>query len=196
MVRFKNRYLLVRVDVGTSGVNSTPALRLGDEAAQVRAVSKLTSKQLFFVIKNTVQEQFGDVGAALVGGSGALAVKYWSPELRVAIVRAPRALVHKVWAACSLITCVRETGCSSARLAVLHVGGTIRSTQKELLVLVRKQFVNSHIHKVSKPLSSHKLPKRSAVSSSSTVARSEAVSATHEESRLARIEKEIMSLDE
>lgn len=114
MVRFKNRYLVCAVEFER------------DEQEQQQ---RLNAREIYGAMRNSVEHNFGNIGAG--HALAVLSVKYWSPHLGLAIVRASREHFNTVWAAITFIT---EFGSSSARtkarMSVVHVGATIRACQK------------------------------------------------------------------
>lgn len=134
MVRFKNRYLLCVLET-----------EHGDDAEMQR----LTSRALLTALRASVVENFGDVGAGHTATS--LAIKLWSPALRIAIVRAARDHFRTVWAAASFITELPTISTAGqVRFRVIHVGGTIRACQgpgakhaRELILEQRKRGVDA-----------------------------------------------------
>jgi ribonuclease P/MRP protein subunit POP5 len=118
MVRIKSRWLLIRIkyvdddqhkaDVGGAERSDVP-LQL----------------QLLRAIRDSLQHSFGDVGAGAIGGS--LAVRYYSPTTRNAIVRCSRQGLPYVWAAVTF--CTSFAG-RRVRMVVSHCGGTIRKVQQ------------------------------------------------------------------
>jgi len=140
MVRFKNRYLLVELCFSDS-----PTGEPLPELEQVKAAQRVSSRGLYFAVRSGVERYFGDTGIAACTQS--LAVKYYSPELRLAIVRAPREAFQIVSATASLVTNIRDSKVRFVRVSTIHVGGTIRSTQKAALRIYPRRFNMSNVHK-------------------------------------------------
>jgi ribonuclease P/MRP protein subunit POP5 len=114
MVRVRHRYLLCAVEYAQ---NSDAA------------VAALTPRVLHAALRSSVETNFGDVGAGHAVPS--LAVKFWSPHLGLAIVRAHRDYYTTVWAAATMVTALPRTNAGNpVRLSVVHVGATIRACQK------------------------------------------------------------------
>lgn len=114
MVRVRNRYLLCAIDYAQ-----------GTEAA----VAKLSPRAIHAALRSSVELNFGDVGSGHALPS--LSVKFWSPHLGLAIVRAHRDHYRTVWAAATLVTALPAANAANpARVSVVHVGATIRACQK------------------------------------------------------------------
>lgn len=114
MVRFKNRYLLCAVEFDQNK---------SDE------LQKLSSREIYSTVRSSVESNFGDIGAGQ--SLPVLSVKYWSPHLGFAIVRASREHYTTVWSAITLITGFpSSTLRTSSRISVVHVGATIRACQR------------------------------------------------------------------
>lgn len=115
MVRFKNRYLLCVIE---------------HESRDAALLQRVSSRDILQSVRHSLLENFGDVGSG--HAQPALAVKYWSPVLGLALIRASRDHFRSVWASITLLTgmdCLPET--VTVRFRVVHTGGTIRSCQKE-----------------------------------------------------------------
>lgn len=127
MVRFKNRYLLCAVDFET----------LNDEQ-----VLRISSREIINTVRHSLSTNFGELASGQ--SSSALAIKLWSPALRVCLIRASRDHFRTVWAATTLVTSVLLGGRnqSAVRFSVVHVGGTIRSCQKSATEYAREFILN------------------------------------------------------
>lgn len=114
MVRMRNRYLLCAIEY---------------ERDSEATVARLSPRALHAAIRASVELNFGDVGAGRALPS--LAVKFWSPALGLAIVRAHRDHYRTTWAAVTLVSALPAAGAARpARISVIHVGATIRACQK------------------------------------------------------------------
>jgi ribonuclease P/MRP protein subunit POP5 len=131
MVRFKNRYILAEVvwqdsgDATAGGATSTVAPGAGIGATGSISRGDVTGFIILNTIKDSIQENFGDVGMGRVLGS--LQVKYYNPISGACIVRVSRDEFQNVWSAMSFVRRIRKR---EGIFRVLHVGGTIRSCQK------------------------------------------------------------------
>lgn len=127
MVRFKNRYLLCVLE---------------HDASDASLLQQVTSRAILQSVRQSLLSNFGDVGSG--HASPALAVKYWSPVLGLALIRASRDHFRSVWAAVTLLTgldCLPET--VTVRFRVVHTGGTIRSCQKEAAEFSRQLILDA-----------------------------------------------------
>lgn len=73
---------------------------------------------LLRAIRNSLQENFGDVAAGTLGGS--ISIKYYSPSTRTVILRCSRVGVKEVWGA---VTLCNEWEGESVRMVTIHCGG-------------------------------------------------------------------------
>ncbi|KAJ3193457.1 hypothetical protein HK101_004810 [Irineochytrium annulatum] len=119
MVRFKNRWLLFEL--------------VYDGDVVVESVS---SGNLAQVIRDSVQSNFGDLGAAQIAAS--FSIKYWSSRTGHGIIRVERDLCRMLWCA---ITMVTEVKGRAALIRVLHCGGTVKKTQEAAVEENRKALV-------------------------------------------------------
>jgi ribonuclease P/MRP protein subunit POP5 len=125
MVRVRNRYLLCAIEYA----NNSEA-----------TVAQLAPRALHAAIRASVEYNFGDVGAGCALPS--LAVKFWSPHLSLAIVRAHRDHYQVVWAAATLVTALPAANTSNpVRISVVHVGATIRACQKSAVEYAERLIV-------------------------------------------------------
>lgn len=114
MVRVRHRYLLCAIE-----------FQHGNDAA----VAALVPRSIHLALRTSIETNFGDIGAGRAVPS--LAVKFWSPFLGLAVVRAHREFFETVWAAATLVTAIPAGKTdNTARISVIHVGATIRSCQK------------------------------------------------------------------
>ncbi len=127
MVRFKNRYLLCVIE---------------HDAYDSKTLENISVRSINSAVRTSVQTNFGDI---IVGKlANALAVKFWSPALGLALIRSSRDELRQVWASISMINCLDclpET--VTIRIQVIHVGGTIRSCQKSAVDYARKLLLKS-----------------------------------------------------
>ncbi|KAJ1093382.1 hypothetical protein NDU88_006483 [Pleurodeles waltl] len=128
MVKFKSRYLLCEV------VLADPLER-----------KNITQELVLYNLKDAVIRLHGDFGWAACTIS--LSVKYLNAYTGVVLIRCRKEFFQLLWSALPFITCLvgrnRQYPCF---FNTLHVGGTIRTSQKfliqynqqQLLVLLRK----------------------------------------------------------
>lgn len=86
-----------------------------------------TSSDLFAALRASVQEVLGDAGYASVAPS--LAVRFFSPVSRLAVVRAPAEHASRVRAALVLLRAVRRR---AAAVHVVQVVSTVRTLREAL----------------------------------------------------------------
>ncbi|XP_065893033.1 ribonuclease P/MRP protein subunit POP5-like [Dysidea avara] len=122
MVRYKNRYFLIKFDFEN------------DKDAR-EALSGLDAKSLRELLKVAMRTLHGDYGLGCVQHS--LNVKYFNMMTRVAIVRCARDHYRNLWSAMTLIKLINNVG---GMIVVLHVAGTIRSCQKFLITHNKHQL--------------------------------------------------------
>lgn len=122
MVRFKNRYLVVRVVA-----NDGRALDDGREASSTKA-----QRSVLETLRASVRECFGDVGAGRSAQS--LGVKYCDGFTGVCVVRCDRERAREVRGACAT---TREVGGRACAMEVRHVGGTCASAKEACVRIVR-----------------------------------------------------------
>ena len=108
MVRFKNRYLLARVEFSDKKVDES-----------------LSPRDIFFALKASISYNYGDFGQGLLGNG--LQVKYYNGITGQLIVRCARENHRLVWFALSSVTRLRSR---LATISVLHVGGSLRTCQR------------------------------------------------------------------
>lgn len=116
MVRFKNRYLLCHIDTEA-------------RPEQVTRIYKLETRDIHIAVRTSLSQHFGGLGIGQVISS--LAVKIWSPALSLCLIRCSRDHYRTVWASLTLLTTLPYVGV--VRFIVIHVGGTIRSSQKSAI---------------------------------------------------------------
>lgn len=107
MVRFKNRYLLLELIW-----------------KDIQCDWELDERGLQHAIRQSMQENFGEVGLGLVGES--LTVKYANSDTNLYIVRCNREAHQQVWCAITLIKEIRQR---TVLPRLLNVGGTIRTSK-------------------------------------------------------------------
>ncbi|RKP06510.1 Rpp14/Pop5 family-domain-containing protein [Thamnocephalis sphaerospora] len=129
MVRFKNRYLLIEI------LYEAP-----QESAALRAlqpvVENLSTRELSKLVREAIQENFGDYGAGVTNTG--LQVKYFNPLTGLGIIRAPRDHFRLVWAALTFMRKVHNRPCV---IRVIHTSGTIRSAQSRAIAYDRDQLL-------------------------------------------------------
>ncbi|KAJ3359127.1 hypothetical protein HDU91_005003 [Kappamyces sp. JEL0680] len=117
MVRFKNRYLLVAVELKNNEV-----------------LDGLPSYAVAEAIKATLLDLYGEVGAAVAGN---LLVKYYSPLTGMAIVRIGKDAFEMAWNGLFFTTLLRKRQCA---MRVVHVSGTIKLLQKHAVEYDRRKI--------------------------------------------------------
>ncbi|KAI9596886.1 hypothetical protein BDF19DRAFT_437085 [Syncephalis fuscata] len=130
MVRFKHRYLLFEVLYGSTQNAAEPL------SALQPTVESLSMRDWFNLLRQALEENFGDYGTASV--LNGLQVKYFNPRTGLGIIRAPRNHFQLAWAALTFMQKIRGKPCS---IRVIHVGGTIRSVQKHAIQYDRDQLL-------------------------------------------------------
>ncbi|RKP20429.1 hypothetical protein ROZALSC1DRAFT_12723 [Rozella allomycis CSF55] len=118
MVRFKNRYILYEITFKDGKIDST-----------------LSDQMILKHLKDVVQLYFGNYGMCCLSSS--LSSKYFNPYTLMGLIRAPREFFRLAWFGLSMLSSIYGRTCS---IRVIHVGGTIRSCQKELLAK-NKEFL-------------------------------------------------------
>jgi RNase P/RNase MRP subunit POP5 len=111
------RYLVCQVEWGAP-------LGREDDAVDPSAA---TASDLFAALRASVQEVLGDAGYAAV--APALAVRFFSPASRLAVVRAPAEHAARVRAALTLLRAVRRR---AAAVHVVQVASTARALREGL----------------------------------------------------------------
>lgn len=137
VTRLQNRWLLVHVDFASDDTEvgpATPGIAAaaagGGGGGSGGAGGTPMQLVLLRALRDLVQTHFGDVGGGAIGGS--LAVRYYSPTTKTAVVRCARLGAKHVWAAMTL--CTHLAG-RRVRLLVTHCGGTIRKVQQAAIRL-------------------------------------------------------------
>ncbi|KIJ27355.1 hypothetical protein M422DRAFT_236159 [Sphaerobolus stellatus SS14] len=113
MVRFKNRWLLVEFipcQDQTSGSG--------------KAAEELNSKHVWLALKQSIVDNFGDVGWGSVSTS--LNVKYFSPTTNLCIIRVARDHHRVAWGAMTLLTSINGR---EHIPHIIHLAGTIKQAQ-------------------------------------------------------------------
>ena len=113
----RHRFLLVDVE------------RLGDSA------EPLALAQLQGCIRDSVQENFGDLGAG--GVLPSLRVQHWSPQACACLVRVERAHASMLRAA---LTLVRFAQRGPVRLTVTRVAGNARNARRLMVERLRERL--------------------------------------------------------
>ncbi|XP_064392176.1 ribonuclease P/MRP protein subunit POP5-like [Halichondria panicea] len=141
MVRYKNRYLLLEVKF--------PSIEDGN-----KALKSVTPRSLASLFKDVMAAIHGDYGLACVLHS--INVKYLNVLTRVVILRCPRDHHKAVWAAVATITQLEKTPCA---FRLLHLAGTIRSCQRQLVNHNRTQL-REMIRSAPNPMEKRKLQEK------------------------------------
>ncbi|KAK0554286.1 RNA-binding protein pop5 [Tilletia horrida] len=97
----------------------------------------LTAVDVLKLIRNSLHANFGDLGSGVHGSN--VQCRYYSPALRIAIIRCARESAKHVWAAVTLIT---ECKGRSVRPRVIHLGGTIKKVQLKAIGLDKAAISN------------------------------------------------------
>ena len=113
----RHRFLLVDVE------------RLGDSA------EPLALAQLQGCIRDSVQENFGDLGAG--GVLSSLRIQHWSPQACACLVRVERAHASLLRAA---LTLVRFAQREPVRLTVTRVAGNARNARRLMVERLRERL--------------------------------------------------------
>lgn len=134
MVRFKNRYLVVKVENNSNYYPLNDAFTTGAIAQHIR---------------NSITTNFGIHGSSLASNS--LSVKYCNPNTGTILLRISREQLCVIWTCLTLLstgpTPVSYSSVKEApvvdrefswRWTVLHVSGTIKSAQKNTIRILRK----------------------------------------------------------
>lgn len=114
MVRFKNRYLLVELSLER---NKRPS----------------SSAHLANIIRESIEYYFGDFGMANTAQS--LSIKYYNHVTGIAIVRTGRDHLKMTKHA------IENCKLYSSNITIVHVGGTIKSTQLAAIRLNEKRLI-------------------------------------------------------
>ncbi|XP_056320299.1 ribonuclease P/MRP protein subunit POP5 [Danio aesculapii] len=128
MVRFKSRYLLCELCV-----SEPSSLHLFED------------KVVYQALRGAVNRAHGDYGAAIFN-IGVL-VKYLNAHTGVVLIRCRKAHYRLVWSSLPFITFLENRG-QKVRcfFNCLHVGGTIRTSQKFLIKYNRQQLQRMLLH--------------------------------------------------
>ncbi|KAH7533604.1 probable ribonuclease P/MRP protein subunit POP5 [Ziziphus jujuba] len=135
MVGFKNRYLVVEVNLNPNRetVTNDPII--------------LTSYNVTKAIKDSILLNFGECG--LASSLGSFQVKYVNYITKLCIIRASREEYQKVWSA---ITMVRSIGNSPVAIYLLDLSGSIKACRTAALKCEELKFENYKLS-VRAPLS-------------------------------------------
>ncbi|KAG4102268.1 hypothetical protein H8356DRAFT_1652483 [Neocallimastix lanati (nom. inval.)] len=121
MVRFKNRYILFEIVYDE------------DEEKKINVNYSIISK----AIKTSIEQNFGAYGIGIIQSS--FTIKYFSPVTKIGILRSSRKQFNMIWASLTFINNIQNNGCL---IRVLHVGGTIKSTQKAAIKYDQEQLLS------------------------------------------------------
>mmetsp|Transcript_28876 Transcript_28876/g.112461 ORF Transcript_28876/g.112461 Transcript_28876/m.112461 type:complete len:160 (-) Transcript_28876:2363-2842(-) len=124
MVRAKNRYLVVVVDHQRSD----------------RLEGKVTSNDVFQTLRRGLEVYFGVVGLGQT--QRALALKYFDPGTRLALIRCARDEVARVRAALTLTSKISSAngGSVRVRMRVVLSSGTLKTPKQELYKRTKASF--------------------------------------------------------
>ncbi|KAF1985110.1 hypothetical protein K402DRAFT_335092 [Aulographum hederae CBS 113979] len=133
MVRIKNRYLLVNFLYPTATLKPSDPLSTLPATIQFQQPTddRLTPQIITRMIRNGVEELFGDYGGGMVNAS--ISVKYFSPATSTAILKIARAHYRLVWAALSYVTRLPKPVDKEVVVRVVRVSGTIRKAEEEAI---------------------------------------------------------------
>lgn len=146
MVRIKNRYLLLNILYPGSHTTSktTPPTALSSQAP---TPDYIDAGRFLAHVRYHISLLFGDFG--LGASLSALKVVYFSAATSTAIIRVPRNHHRLVWAALSHITELpgprRGGGGATCVVRVVHVSGTIRKAEEELLRRAKRDVVRAKL---------------------------------------------------
>ncbi|OUM60575.1 hypothetical protein PIROE2DRAFT_46103 [Piromyces sp. E2] len=121
MVRFKNRYILFEIIYDE------------DEKKKLNINYSIISN----AIKTSIEQNFGSYGIGITQSS--FTIKYFSPVTKIGILRSSRKQFNMIWASLTFINNIQNNGCL---VRVLHVGGTIKSTQKAAIKYDQEQLLS------------------------------------------------------
>jgi ribonuclease P/MRP protein subunit POP5 len=115
MVRLKHRWLLIEILYPSSPPYTSPS-------------PLLTIKLLLDLLRQSLSQNFGESGLALVAPS--LSIRYLSPPTSTGIIRVAREHYRLVWAA---LTFLREVGGRECVVVVRRVCGTVKKAEQAIL---------------------------------------------------------------
>ncbi|ORX77988.1 hypothetical protein BCR32DRAFT_207353 [Anaeromyces robustus] len=120
MVRFKNRYILFEIIYDE------------DENNKIN----INYNIVLNAIKTSIEQNFGAYGIGITQSS--FTMKYFSPVTKIGILRSSRKQFNMIWASLTFINNIQNNRCL---VRVLHVGGTIKSTQKAAIKYDQEQLL-------------------------------------------------------
>ena len=135
MVRFKNRYLLFRINT-KDDMEKSPR-------------HSISQHDIMHTVKGFLATMVGNHGLALISPS--LSMKYFDVASQIGILRVARAEYRKLWACLSLLTCiVHQQGKNAAvsvfraacSVSILHISGTIRNCQLKAIAYLKKEIAS------------------------------------------------------
>lgn len=145
MVRVKHRYLLVQILHPTLASSSSAKPSALDTLSIHGPVpDKVNAGLLTRLIREKVEQLFGDHGAGVVGSS--LQIKYFSNATGTFIVRCARAVVRLVWAALTFVRSLptEQGGGGQGQkqkevvMQIARVSGTIKKCELEAIRRARE----------------------------------------------------------
>ena len=128
-MRFKNRYLLCELQFNDQTV---------DQA--------LNGGYLFRLFQNALEAQIGDWGMGCLQQS--FSVKYYNAFTGLLILRVARDHYRLVWGCLRHFNSIKQKRCT---IKCLHVGGTIRSCQKQAIIHNRRVILENDPAKILTP---------------------------------------------
>ena len=114
MVRFKNRYLLVRV---VDEIDSKKASRRGTPGLSLRDV--------YYAVQESLDKNFGQFGLVVISAS--LQIRYFDADSGICLVRVSANHVSVLRAAMAFVTKIDDVAC---RLCVEKQAGSIRTCRR------------------------------------------------------------------
>ncbi|CAH1758205.1 2991_t:CDS:2 [Entrophospora sp. SA101] len=132
MVRLKNRWLLFELIFEDSLQQQTITSPYSSQTVS----EGISSKDIYNVVKESIQNNFGDYGTGCVSVS--ISVKYFSSHTNIGVLRISRDHYHMVWCALTFITQVKSKNCL---LRILHIGGTIKQCQLSAIEYDKDQIL-------------------------------------------------------
>ncbi|KAK9478501.1 ribonuclease P/MRP protein subunit [Lipomyces japonicus] len=97
---------------------------------------EVTSNSVNAAMRDSINRNFGDLGAGLVRAS--VSLKYFSQATSTGIVRVSRDHYRIVWAA---LTLLNEIGNNKVVVSVIHVSGTIKKCENALIANTKQKIL-------------------------------------------------------
>lgn len=128
MVRLKSRYILFEIIYPPTLTNPPPTYSLKTSLKLHHQTSSISGRDLLQLIKNSLNETYGDFGSGLHASS--LMLKYFSPRTSTGILRTPRDNFELIVGTLMMIKAVQGRDCI---INVIHVSGTIKMCQEFII---------------------------------------------------------------